>query len=182
MKLLIHGQFNKALEKGLQKLRKKKALKDLEWSYATPAVLIPPVLPASLPLLVGKLLPLVERKVNEFITLAATQGFTLRIVSGFRSFAEQDSLYAQGRTKPGAIVTNARGGESLHNFGCAIDVVDRHKGYDIDWSKLGALGESLGFEWGGRWASFIDRPHFQIMKGYVLKNFQEEKVDYTKFN
>ena len=179
MKLLIPVKKTIKLEYALRKLARALKPELLTWEYKI-SVVLPVVAPIIQP--ITKLLPLVERKVNEFITLAATQGFTLRIVSGFRSFVEQDSLYAQGRTKPGAIVTNARGGESLHNFGCAIDVVDRHKGYDIDWSKLGASGESLGFEWGGRWASFIDRPHFQIMKGYVLKNFQEGKVDYTKFN
>lgn len=124
----------------------------------------------------------VERTMNLLIRTAKKHGFDLRVTSGWRSFQEQDRLYAQGRTTAGKIVTNAKGGESLHNYGCAFDLADRKKGYNIDWEKVGKIGESLGFEWGGRWTGFIDRPHFQMTLGYSLKHFQNNKVDYTKFN
>ena len=52
----------------------------------------------------------------------ASQGVIVEIVQGLRTFAEQDALYAQGRTGPGAIVTQARGGESNHNYGLAADL------------------------------------------------------------
>ena len=174
MRILVFGSKTFDLEKFFKKLKRKKAYKDLAWSYVTEA-------PAPIPQKIDKLLPLVERKMNELLTLSSLQGFALRVTSGFRSFAEQDTLYAQGRTLPGNIVTNARGGESLHNYGCAFDVVDRYKGYNIDWAKLGALGKSLGLEWGGDWKSFVDKPHFQIMNGYALKDFQQSKVDLKKY-
>lgn len=127
------------------------------------------------------LLPLVKRKADEFIELASQKGYTLRVTSGFRSIEEQDQIYAQGRTSPGNIVTNAKGGESLHNYGVAIDIVDRYRGYNVDWNELGELGESLGFEWGGRWAVFVDKPHFEMKKGYELSDFQQGKVNYEVY-
>lgn len=128
------------------------------------------------------LLPAVQKLADLFIALAATEGFNLRVTSGWRSFEEQEKLYAQGRTTPGKIVTNARAGESWHNWGCAFDVADRIRGYDIDWERVGKIGERCGFEWGGRWAGFIDRPHFQLTLGYTLEDFQNKKVDYSRFN
>lgn len=128
------------------------------------------------------MLPLVEKAMNLFIAKAGTQGFSLRVTSGWRSFEEQDRLYAQGRTTEGKIVTNAKGGQSLHNYGCAFDVADKLKGYNIDWEKVGKIGESVGLEWGGRWPSFVDGPHFQLTLGFSLKDFQAGKVDYSKFN
>lgn len=127
------------------------------------------------------LLPIVKRKSDEFIKLASAKGYTLRVTSGFRTIAEQNEIYAQGRTKPGKIVTNAKGGESLHNYGVAIDIVDRYQGYDVDWNELGKLGESLGFVWGGRWEGFKDTPHFEMTLGYSLEDFQGKRVDYKKF-
>jgi peptidoglycan hydrolase-like protein with peptidoglycan-binding domain len=101
-----------------------------------------------------------------------SQGITIMAVSGLRTFAEQNALYAQGRTKPGNIVTNARGGQSLHNYGLAVDVVplgangqpDWNVGNDV-WQKIGAAGKRQGMEWGGDWTSFVDRPHFQMTAG-----------------
>lgn len=100
------------------------------------------------------------------------QGINITVASGLRTFAEQDALYAQGRTKPGSIVTNARGGQSLHNYGLAIDVVplgangqpNWSVGNDV-WQKIGAAGKRQGLEWGGDWTSFVDRPHFQMTAG-----------------
>lgn len=93
-------------------------------------------------------------------------GIQLRVTQGFRSFAEQDALYAQGRTAPGDVVTNARGGQSYHNFGLAFDVVevraDGSVNWDTDWNAIGRVGEAMGLEWGGNWTGFVDRPHFQM--------------------
>ena len=92
---------------------------------------------------------------------------TFAITSGYRSFAEQDALFAQGRdgdTRPR--VTNARGGQSWHNFGLAIDVVEISDGVAVwdnpNWNLIGAIGRNHGFEWGGNWTGFVDRPHFQM--------------------
>jgi hypothetical protein len=105
-------------------------------------------------------------KLNEY---AAAHGLTVRITSGNRTWAERNELYAQGRTKPGPRVTNARGGSSNHNYGIAVDVTI-FKGAEPVWesphyAKLGAIGQKLGLEWGGAWQSIKDEPHFQIRVG-----------------
>lgn len=97
---------------------------------------------------------------------------------GLRTFAEQDALYAQGRTTPGNKVTNAKGGQSWHNFGLAIDMVedgDPNKA-GIQWSwannasylKIGTFAQQSGLEWGGFWKSFQDFPHVQMICGMTL--------------
>lgn len=107
------------------------------------------------------------------IEKAASQGIVIKVISGMRSFAEQDALYAQGRTKPGKIVTKARGGFSNHNFGVAFDIGVFKGGSDPEKAKtfvsesplykvIGALGTDLGLEWGGNWTSIKDQPHFQL--------------------
>lgn len=132
-----------------------------------------------------KLTPIVERKAAEIIAEMKKLGQPVRIVEGFRSIERQNELYEQGRSKPGQIVTNARGGESLHNYGVAVDFVFRKEGYNAtqkQWETLGKVGEKLGFEWGGRWVKFVDRPHFEMKLGYTLKDFQENKIDWSKFD
>lgn len=134
------------------------------------------------------LLPKIQRDSERFIKEAKRiLDLDLRITSGYRSIKEQDELYAQGRTKAGQIVTNAKGGESQHNFGIAFDVVDRYRGYDLgkDWYLLALLWHRIGGKdtgWGGLWKSFIDKPHFYNDMGYSLKDFQDNKVDYGQFN
>lgn len=126
--------------------------------------------------------PIVAHKAEQLIALASLHGLDLRITEGYRSIERQNELYAQGRTTSGNIVTNAKGGESYHNFAVAFDVADRKKGYDINWELVGKIGKTLGLEWGGDWASFADRPHFQYTAGFSLKDFQSGQVDYKKFN
>jgi peptidoglycan L-alanyl-D-glutamate endopeptidase CwlK len=96
-------------------------------------------------------------------------GFTVRIVSGNRSWQEQDALYAKGRTAPGSKVTNARGGQSNHNFGIAWDIGIFEKGEYLGssplYAEIGAIGEDIGLEWGGRWKSITDYPHYQVKTG-----------------
>lgn len=118
---------------------------------------------------INKLHPLIQAKAKEFIIKAEKElGITLRVSSGFRSWEAQTKLYAQGRTAPGKRVTNAKAGESYHNYGLAIDVVEIKNGKAVwnnpNWDKIGALGERLGFSWGGRWKR-PDRPHFAITFG-----------------
>jgi hypothetical protein len=131
----------------------------------------------------SELLPLVDRKRKEFISLADWTGVPCRVTETYRSIERQNELYAQGRTKKGNIVTNAKGGESLHNYRVAFDIMPL-KGYNISnaqWAILGRLGTQLGLEWGGDWKGFVDKPHFQLTLGYKLKDFQKGTVDYTKF-
>ncbi len=122
---------------------------------------------------INTLHPLVRAKAKEFIIRAERElGIKLRVVSALRTWAEQDKLYAQGRTSPGNIVTKAKGGESLHNFGLAIDVVEIKNGKAIwnnpNWNKIAGLGKQIGFTWGGDWKSFKDKPHFEIRFGKSL--------------
>jgi len=131
------------------------------------------------------ILPLVKRKAESVVSEMKKLGHEVRIVQGFRSKEEQDALYAKGRTSPGAIVTNAKAGESFHNYGVAVDFVFRREGYNASstlWNKLGQVGKNQGFEWGGDWTGFVDRPHFEMKLGYSLKDFQKGTVDYDKFS
>lgn len=111
--------------------------------------------------------PVLQRKITELIQLCNKNGYKIRITQGLRTVAEQDALYAQGRTKPGNKVTNAKGGYSMHNWGVAFDFC-RNDGkdpyYDNDgfFTKVGKLGVSIGLEWGGNWKSPVDKPHFQL--------------------
>jgi len=93
----------------------------------------------------------------------------VRVAQGLRTFAEQDALYAQ-RPK----VTNSKGGQSIHNYGFAVDIVliidgtiaswDTHKDWDgdkiSDWDECVKIFAKHGWNWGGNWASFKDMPHF----------------------
>lgn len=119
---------------------------------------------------IAKLHPLVRAKAKEFIIRAERElGIKLRVSSGYRSWAEQRSLYNQGRTAKGKIITNAQAGQSYHNYGLAIDVVEIKNGKAIwnnpNWNRIAELGKSIGFEWGGDWRSIKDKPHFQMSFG-----------------
>lgn len=115
---------------------------------------------------IATLLPEVQPMARALVQKAAAAGITIKIISGLRTYAEQDALYAQGRTAPGLRVTNARGGHSNHNFGIAFDVgVFEGNKYLPDSPKyktVGVLGADLGLEWGGNWKTLVDQPHFQL--------------------
>lgn len=117
------------------------------------------------------------------------QGLDVLVTCTWRSDEEQESLYAQGRTKPGRRVTNARAGQSAHNYtingvraALGMDIVPmRHgklvwglegDGIDYDpsdddkddlelWQRIRAVFESNGFESASRWKGFREWPHFQ---------------------
>lgn len=93
-------------------------------------------------------------------------GHPMFITSARRTTAQQQALYAQGRTAPGRRVTNCDGirKRSKHQDGLAVDcafVAD-----DIwvgPWDEYGVVAEAHGLEWGGRWPKVItDRPHIQM--------------------
>jgi peptidoglycan L-alanyl-D-glutamate endopeptidase CwlK len=64
----------------------------------------------------------VQPYARALVLKAAAAGITIKVISGLRTFEKQNDLYEQGRSKPGRIVTNARGGYSNHNFGIAFDI------------------------------------------------------------
>ena len=97
-------------------------------------------------------------------------GLDARIISGTRTYAQQSALYAQGRNgNKGPKVTNAKAGQSWHNFGLAWDVgIFKGGAYLADgpeYDKAGSLGKIPGVEWGGDWHSIVDKPHFQAPFG-----------------
>jgi hypothetical protein len=101
--------------------------------------------------------------VTAFNNAEANGDGPLRIGQGYRTNAEQDALYAQGRTTPGPIVTWARGGESIHNVGHAIDIfrIDGGNLYNVSPATVNSFKQQ-GFTWGGDWkAPKTDKPHFQ---------------------
>lgn len=116
---------------------------------------------------IATLHPDVQPLARALVKAAVAQGINIKITSGTRTYAEQDALYAQGRSKPGNIVTNARAGQSWHNFSVAFDVT-LFDGTEPVWEsplykKVGEIGKSLGLEWGGDWkGSLVDEPHFQF--------------------
>ncbi|MEQ8628109.1 M15 family metallopeptidase [Ekhidna sp.] len=107
--------------------------------------------------------PAIRKDARAFINEAERLGIKLRITSAMRSDDEQAELYAKGRTASGSIVTYARPGQSLHNYGLAIDVVEIKEGKGLwvnsRWETIGQIGKRFGFKWGGDWNN-PDRPHF----------------------
>lgn len=116
-----------------------------------------------------KLHPKLQKLMQKHIDECKKQGLIIGIGECVRTKAEQDELYAQGRTKPGKIVTNAKGSNygSMHMWALAYDVY-RNDGKgafnDSDgfFTKVGKIGQSIGLEWGGSWKSPVDKPHFQL--------------------
>lgn len=129
----------------------------------------------------AKARPSFERIAIEGTRIAREMGATGYVmISGTRTYAEQDALYAKGRTAPGSKVTNARAGYSNHNFGNAGDF-----GVFSGSSYLDSANPSLAsrvhkavaawvkanlpqIEWGGDWTSFRDEPHYQYRTGLSL--------------
>ena len=123
-----------------------------------------------------------------------------RFTHTLRTFSEQDELYAKGRTSPGRVVTNARSGMSMHNYGMAIDIVlivdvdgdgdydkavwDTKTDYDndrkADWMEVVQVFKQYGWTWGGDW-KFTDNPHFEKSFGYSVRELlnlkKKRKVD-----
>lgn len=131
----------------------------------TPAEAITPV-DARSEKAINTLLPEVWPFARALVQRAAQGGIVIKVISGLRTYAEQDALYAQGRTKPGRIVTKARGGYSNHNFGIAFDIGvfegAKYLPESPKYKAVGALGTDLGLEWGGNWKTIVDEPHFQL--------------------
>jgi len=121
-------------------------------------------------------------KLDRFLAIVESimtpKGVKVEVISGLRSWSAQAALYAQGRTKPGKIVTKARPGSSWHNYGLAIDLglfkngvyLDESKPAEADklYAEIGRIAEVNGIEWAGHWKSFQETPHFQVTFGMTL--------------
>jgi peptidoglycan L-alanyl-D-glutamate endopeptidase CwlK len=130
---------------------------------------------------IDDLLPIVKEKVKKFVALCKGDGIELLVTSTYRDHESQNALYAQGRTEPGKIVTNAKGGQSFHNYRCAVDVVPLVNGKpDWDgthpiWAKIGNYGKLAGLEWAGEWTRFKELAHFQYTGGLTLADLRAGK-------
>ena len=120
---------------------------------------------------IATLLPEVRPYARALFFKARDQGIAINILSGTRSYEEQDRLYAKGRTAPGPKVTNARAGYSNHNFGIAFDIGvfdgNRYLPESPLYKAIGALGMELGLDWGGNWKSIVDQPHFELRPAWA---------------
>lgn len=141
--------------------------------------------------------PTVAAMAFNLLSKCKQAGIDIIITSTYRDHESQAALYAQGRTAPGRKVTNARPGQSWHNWRLAFDVVPLRNGKpvwgtagngidndptdddrdDLElWQRVGAIGESVGLEWAGRWTSFREFPHFQYTGGLTLADMQAGKT------
>jgi len=120
---------------------------------------------------IATLLLKAQAKARDFMRVA---GPTCKLLSGTRTYAEQDALFTQ-RPK----VTNARGGQSNHNFGIAWDVGIFLNGHYLtganraEEASYDALAQKIkasvqGLEWGGDWRSIVDKPHYQLPTGMTI--------------
>ena len=116
-----------------------------------------------------KLHPWLDYRLGILLKKCEKKGIYLIITEGFRSKEYQDSLYAKGRTKPGKIVTNAKGStySSQHMWGIAFDIAinDSKLLYDTATiRKVAVIAKGIGLGWGGDWKSIVDTPHFYLPK------------------
>ncbi len=116
---------------------------------------------------------------------------SIRLTQGLRTISYQNSLYAQGRTTKGSIVTNAKGGQSNHNYGLAVDFCliingkemsyNEVKDFDADgiadWKEVVTIFKSHGWFWGGDFRSIKDSPHFEKT---FNRHWKDLLVDYNK--
>lgn len=126
---------------------------------------------------IADLHPRVAVLCRTFVAHCKAAGIDVLITSTYRDAESQAALYAQGRTTPGAKVTNAKPGQSWHNWRVAFDFVPLVNGKaqwnDVrSFTRCGEIAESLGLEWAGRWQSFKELAHCQYTGGLTLADFQ----------
>nr|WP_317356445.1 M15 family metallopeptidase [uncultured Tyzzerella sp.] len=113
--------------------------------------------------------PDVQHIIPNFLEECKKQGLIVKITDTLRTKNEQDNLYAQGRTKPGKIVTWVKYPYSNHNWGMAFDICrnDGKGAYNDNdgwFKKVGKIGKKFGLDWGGDWKNTPDKPHFELTK------------------
>lgn len=131
---------------------------------------------------INDLHPKVSALCTQFIIECDMWGIDVIITSTYRDAESQNALYAQGRTTAGKKVTNAKGGQSFHNYRVAFDFVPIVGG-KAQWNdaklfeKCGVIGESLGLEWAGRWKGrMVEMAHIQFTSGLTLADFQKGAI------
>ena len=124
--------------------------------------------------------PTVAQLCKDFIAACKAHGIDVLITSTYRDAESQNALYAQGRSSPGKVVTNAKAGQSMHNYKCAFDFVPIVNGKAV-WcdatlfERCGTIAESVGLEWAGRWKRFKEMAHCQFTNGLTLRDLQNGK-------
>lgn len=142
---------------------------------------------------IAQLHPKLRGEITDILSDIQSKGLDIRITQGYRTISEQDAIYAQGRTKSGSVVTNAKGGTSFHNYGLAIDFCLLHKDGTVsfsitedsnndkkkDWDNIVDSFKKFDWEHGDR--GYFDNPHFQKVFNLTpqgcLKLVKESKVD-----
>lgn len=121
-----------------------------------------------------------QKQARLFMKRVLAVGIKVRIISGSRTYAQQNKLFRQGRYgNPGPVVTYARGGRSNHNFGIAWDIgiFTKAGGYitkGLSYDQAAEAGMSEELEWGGDWTGFVDKPHFQLKLGITLAMLRQK--------
>lgn len=127
--------------------------------------------------------PKAQELMRKVIKIIRDAGINARIISGTRTYAEQNKLYAKGRFgNTEDRVTNARGGFSNHNFGIACDIgifsaQGDYLGNSPDYARAGTIVKAAALpnlEWGGDWTSFRDRPHYQFRTGLSITQVRQK--------
>ena len=119
--------------------------------------------------------PILDHLIVKVINICEQEGMKVGKFCTFRSVEEQNSKYMRGRDSDGHIIdknkviTYVNGGNSWHQYGLAVDLVFYKDNYrwtwsmsPFEWNRLGAIGESVGLTWGGRFSKMYDGPHFQL--------------------
>jgi len=136
---------------------------------------------------IDNLHPLIREEVKQLVELINTKILTsnvkMLVTQGLRTFDEQNALYKK-RPK----VTNAYGGQSMHNYGLAFDfclvqggktIWDTAKDFDndkvSDWMEVVKVFEDAGYTWGGKFRSISDKPHFEKTFGHTWQQLLEIK-------
>lgn len=128
--------------------------------------------------------PRVKLVAEGFLQECKFAGIDVLVISTYRDAECQNFLYSKGRTLPGSIVTNAKAGQSFHNYRVAFDVVIIENGKPLwstkgdalkTWQKVGEIGKEMGLEWAGDWKRFKEFPHFQYTGGLTIKDFKAGK-------
>jgi peptidoglycan L-alanyl-D-glutamate endopeptidase CwlK len=127
-----------------------------------------------------RLHPALVSRVRRILAQLEREGTPMLVTDGFRTVAEQQALYAKGRTKPplgqSYRVTNIDGVRTVsrHQEGRAVDCAFLVNGKlswkgTLPWPRYGALAEAEGLVWGGRWKSLPDRPHVEL-PAHLMEN------------
>lgn len=139
----------------------------------------------------------VRANVETLLDMCKEQGLNVLITQTVRDDEYQAYLYAQGRTRPGSIVTNSKT-TTFHGKGLAVDFCENRKGHEYDdisfFKNVATIAKHIGFSWGGDWTNFIDRPHLQwdnrgkyttamLRAGYTcpaMPDYEEEHMEIDK--